>query len=144
MQSCETSCTVHTGGRLFLQEIAQRVNAPLTLAPALNQFTLPPQGFHQLGLAGVHQRINASLAVQLTAQWEQAAGHSCGSAGAAGAADRAGQVAAFQLPAPYVDGLRDCVWPGRAQVQHCDLYSFRMLQDRCLSLLICAVTRLLT
>jgi len=54
--------------------------------------------------------------VQLAATWEQAAGHSCGGSGPAGAAKRAQQVAQLQLPDAYAAGLRQCVWPGRAQV----------------------------
>ena len=76
---------------------------------------LPP---HQLGLAGPHQQVNASLAVQLAATWEQAAGPSCGGPAAAEAAQRAQQLAQLQLPDAYVEGLRGCVWPGRAQVRH--------------------------
>lgn len=93
------------------------MEAPLKLAAPFDQYILPPEGFHQLGLAGVHQRVNASLAVQLAATWEQSAGPSCGASGAAGAAERAQQVAQLRLPDMYAAGLRECVWPGRAQVQ---------------------------
>ena len=102
--------------RYALQEVAARVEAPLKLAAPFDQYILPPEGFHQLGLAGVHQRVNASLAVQLAATWEQSAGHSCGGSDPAGAAKRAQQVAQLQLPDAYAAGLRQCVWPGRAQV----------------------------
>ena len=64
----------------------------------------------------MHQRVNASLAVQLAATWEQAAGPSCGGSAAAGAVQRAQQVAQLDLPDTYAEGLRECVWPGRAQV----------------------------
>ncbi len=104
--------------RYALQEVAARVEAPLKLAAPFDQYILPPEGFHQLGLAGVHQRVNASLAVQLAATWEQSAGHSCGGSDPAGAAKRAQQVAQLQLPDAYAAGLRQCVWPGRAQVIH--------------------------
>lgn len=99
-----------------LLEVAARVEAPLKLVAPFDQYILPPEGFHQLGLAGVHQRVNASLAVQLAATWEQSAGHSCGGSDPAGAAKRAQQVAQLQLPDAYAAGLRQCVWPGRAQV----------------------------
>ena len=99
-----------------LQEVSAKVEAPLKLAAPFDQYVLPAEGFHQLGLAGAHQRINASLAVQLAAAWEQSAGPSCGGHAAAGAAERAQQVAQLQLPDAYAAGLRDCVWPGRAQV----------------------------
>lgn len=102
--------------RYAVQEVAARVEAPLKLAAPFDQYILPPEGFHQLGLAGVHQRVNASLAVQLAATWEQSAGHSCGGSDPAGAAKRAQQVAQLQLPDAYAAGLRQCVWPGRAQV----------------------------
>lgn len=102
--------------RYALQEVAARVEAPLKLAAPFDQYILPPEGSHQLGLAGVHQRVNASLAVQLAATWEQSAGHSCGGPDPAGAAKRAQQVAQLQLPDAYAAGLRQCVWPGRAQV----------------------------
>lgn len=91
------------------------MQAPLKLAAPFEQYMLPP---HQLGLAGAHQQVNASLAVQLAATWEQAAGPSCGGPAAAGAAQRAQQLAQLQLPDAYMEGLQGCVWPGRAQVWH--------------------------
>ena len=99
--------------------MAAKVQAPLKLAAPFEQYVLPPKGSHQLGLAGAHQRVNASLAVQLAATWEQAAGPSCGGPAAAGVAQRAQQVAQLQLPDAYAAGLRECVWPGRAQVWLC-------------------------
>jgi hypothetical protein len=143
MQSYSTDPTpegfVKTRPRHALQEVAARVEAPLKLAAPFDQYILPPEGFHQLGLAGVHQRVNASLAVQLAATWEQAAGHSCGGSDPAGAAKRAQQVAQLQLPDAYAAGLRQCVWPGRAQViiTHsqgvicgCSRECFAMLSER--------------
>lgn len=97
--------------------MAARVEAPLKLAAPFDQYVLPPEGFHQLGLAGVHQRVNASLALQLAATWEQDAGPTCGGPAAAAAAQRAQQVAQLQMPDEYAEGLRECVWPGRAQVR---------------------------
>ncbi|KAL3162848.1 hypothetical protein ABBQ32_009302 [Trebouxia sp. C0010 RCD-2024] len=96
-----------------LLEVAGKVQAPLKLAAPFEQYMLPP---HQLGLAGAHQQVNASLAVQLAATWEQAAGPSCGGPAAAGAAQRVQQLGQLQLPDAYVEGLQGCVWPGRAQV----------------------------
>ena len=95
------------------------MQAPLKLAAPFEQYILPPEGFHQLGLAGAHQRVNASLAVQLAATWEQAVGYSSGGPAAAGAVQRAQQLAQLQLPDEYAAGLRGCVWPGRAQVCSC-------------------------
>lgn len=103
---------------LSLQEVAADVQAPLQIAPAFDQFSLPASGAWQLGLAGTHQRVNASLAVQLAATWEQAVGHSCGRAGSQ-ATQRADHVQQLQLPDVYAAGLKDCVWPGRAQVRCC-------------------------
>ena len=107
----------------LLQEVAAKVQAPLQIAPTFDQFSLPTSGCWQLGLAGTHQRVNASLAVQLAATWEQAAGHSCGAAGS-GAAERAQSIQRLQLPDVYAAGLKDCVWPGRAQVCHQDQRAF--------------------
>lgn len=98
-----------------MQEVAANVEAPLQIAPAFDQYSLPTSGCWQLGLAGAHQRVNASLAVQLAATWEQAVGHSCGTAGSE-AMQRAHLVQQLQLPDVYAAGLKDCVWPGRAQV----------------------------
>ena len=96
--------------------MAADVQAPLQVAPTFDQLGLPTSGCWQLGLAGAHQKVNASLAVQLAATWEQLAGHSCGAAGAAGADQRAQSVQQLRLPDDYAAGLKECVWPGRAQV----------------------------
>ena len=102
--------------------MAASVEAPLQTAPTFDQYSLPTNGCWQLGLAGAHQRVNASLAVQLAATWE----HSCGSADF-GAAQRVQCVQQLQLPDVYAAGLKECVWPGRAQVCRCCLLSPHMV-----------------
>ena len=57
-----------------LQEVADAVEVPLTVVPGFESYsTLNSEDSVQLGVAGVHQQINASLAVQLAACWEQRA-----------------------------------------------------------------------
>ncbi len=57
-----------------LQEVADAVKVPLTVVPDFESYsTLNSEDSVQLGVAGVHQQINASLAVQLAACWEQRA-----------------------------------------------------------------------
>ncbi len=68
------------------------------------------------GLAGAHQRINAALAVELAACWEQHVITTSSNLRSEGAAERLAMLQSGRLPEPYQKGLQQCVWPGRAQV----------------------------
>ncbi|KAF8056228.1 ttc30a [Scenedesmus sp. PABB004] len=127
-----------------LEACAAAVGTEVQLAPPLAGFAAAaaaPGGGIAVGLAGEHQRLNASLAVALARAWEahRAAAQPAGGAdaaaaprlapppppplpggaappGAAGAAQRLQELAAGQLPAAYGEGLRTAAWPGRSQV----------------------------
>ena len=68
----------------------------------------------ELGLAGDHQRQNASLAVYLAAEWEASSNksHIEGSTNLL----NPDKVRSGVLPKAYVEGLRFVRWPGRSQV----------------------------
>lgn len=74
-------------------------------------------GLH-IGLAGQHQRQNASLAVTLAAQWEATSATAAARAGPA-ARQRADSVLCNSvLPPEYVHGLETATWPGRGHIVH--------------------------
>jgi folylpolyglutamate synthase len=106
-----------------LQDVAKKVGTSLQLSRPLEDYEMEDGAALQLGLAGAHQRVNASLAVALAAAWEAAYATEVEATGAglldtvAGTAkSHAELVASGKLPASYIDGLRACEWPGRAQV----------------------------
>ncbi len=106
------------------QESAAHVGTTISVPPPLSTFALegaaPSTSSSaaaaataaqplKLGLSGEHQLVNGSLAVQLVAAWEAAAG------GARGR-ERAAMVARGVLPREYRAGLEAATWPGRSQV----------------------------
>lgn len=107
----------------MLQACAAQVGAQLHVAPSLDSFQ-PADQHHQVsvGLAGDHQRLNASLAVALVNSWEQHVSSRQQSktdqqqAGVAGAEQRLQQLQQGLLPQKYLEGLRKAAWPGRSQV----------------------------
>ena len=80
------------------------------VAPLEQQYSLNGGQQLHMRLGGDHQLQNASLAVALAARWEATAG--VGEA----AQQRQKQLSAGVLPAPYVQGIQTCEWPGRSQV----------------------------
>jgi hypothetical protein len=68
----------------------------------------------RIGLAGMHQRMNAALAVALAGAWEASpAARACKGEHAR---LRAEAVTNHVLPIEYIEGLAAARWPGRAQV----------------------------
>lgn len=112
----------------MLESVAQRVRTPLHVVPGLNQYRYESSTLTNvhtngrmvsndpcpivLGLAGDHQRENASLAVRLVSEWEERAGQEKSQTATA----RAQMVKQGILPNEYVRGLQSVRWPGRSQI----------------------------
>ncbi|XP_066436674.1 folylpolyglutamate synthase, mitochondrial isoform X3 [Eleutherodactylus coqui] len=104
-----------------LRNRAQEIGCPLYMCPDLAEFEENGISLH-LGLAGDHQRINASLALQLAQTWLQHQG--CQGLGEI----RSGNhqipkitwspppASSFRPSLPMVQGLQDTIWLGRTQV----------------------------
>lgn len=109
----------------MFQACAAQVGAQLQVAPSLDSFKPAGQQQQQVsvGLAGDHQRLNASLAVALVSSWEQhvssrqqAKAEQQKATVAAAAEQRLQQLQQGVLPQEYLEGLRKAAWPGRSQV----------------------------
>ena len=68
-----------------------------------------------VGLAGEHQRTNASLAIALAGAFDA---WTASALGRPDAAARAASLSAGELPDAYAAGLSACTWHGRAEVVH--------------------------
>ncbi|KAM6986799.1 folylpolyglutamate synthase, mitochondrial [Aplochiton taeniatus] len=114
--------TVHQpeGALAVLRDRASEIGCPLQLCPELNQYQDESQPL-TLGLAGQHQRFNATLALQLCHSWLQRRclpGHSPTTSPASSpTTDASGvpQAAGFQPSAAMQKGLAETEWPGRTQ-----------------------------
>ncbi|XP_061589212.1 folylpolyglutamate synthase, mitochondrial-like [Cololabis saira] len=109
-----------------LRERALERRCPLWVCPALEDYPGPahpgpgPAPGHaplRLGLAGGHQRLNASLALQLSSAWLR---RRCAADGGVTAGPVEGdaplpRAAAFKPSSIMVKGLADTEWPGRSQ-----------------------------
>uniref|UniRef100_A0A8C0G3M9 Folylpolyglutamate synthase n=1 Tax=Chelonoidis abingdonii TaxID=106734 RepID=A0A8C0G3M9_CHEAB len=97
-----------------LRERARESPCPLYLCPDLDAFEEDDKAL-QLGLAGEHQRSNATLALQLSRAWLQQQGYQGKELG-----KRPVPLApAFRPSSSMVQGLQDTEWLGRNQVlQH--------------------------
>ena len=97
-------------------ERAVELGAPLMVAPALSEFKgMTTDVLDKLGLAGEHQRLNASLAVALCRIWmnQLSAPVSLNP----GLNDELStRVRHTLLPRSFMEGLIKARWPGRAQV----------------------------
>jgi folylpolyglutamate synthase len=82
----------------------------------LRQYSVQDNRTLTLGIAGAHQELNASLAVQLAATWEARAG--LGSAITSAGEKRLKLLQQQVLPTEYAEGLAAAKWPGRSQVIH--------------------------
>lgn len=112
----------------MLDSVAQSVGTPLHTVPGLDRYrceslsstlthgqengqqapTLPQEPFTiTLGLAGEHQRENASLAIRLASEWEEQTNKDV---------KRPQMVKQGILPSEYARGLQSVRWPGRSQV----------------------------
>ena len=106
-----------------MQEKAANANIELSVARSLDEMCQSDGAPVQFGLAGAYQRINAALAVELAACWEDRVITHSSSPHSQEAAARVALLRTGRLPEPYKEGLRHCIWPGRAQVTLCHLMS---------------------
>lgn len=100
-----------------VQEKAASANIQLSVARSLDDIHQSDGSPIHFGLAGAYQRINAALAVELAACWEDRVMAHSSSSHSHEAAARVQLLRSGQLPTAYLEGLRHCVWPGRAQVR---------------------------
>ncbi|XP_070689587.1 folylpolyglutamate synthase, mitochondrial-like [Pempheris klunzingeri] len=109
------------GPMRVLQRRAEEIRCPLRICPELDQYEAIV-GPMSLGLMGEHQRLNASLALQLSYSWLQRreaeekgddlslAQHTC----------RPGsQAVTFQPSTTMLEGLQETQWLGRNQTLSC-------------------------
>ncbi|XP_036444710.1 folylpolyglutamate synthase, mitochondrial isoform X1 [Colossoma macropomum] len=104
------------GPMTVLQQRAEEIGCSLSVCPELGQYQSPGVEPVKLGLAGLHQRYNASLALQLTHCWLQ---RRCSTAEAAveSAAGFGGFCTApvFEPSPRMLEGLAATEWLGRNQ-----------------------------
>ncbi|XP_075041257.1 folylpolyglutamate synthase, mitochondrial isoform X2 [Mixophyes fleayi] len=103
-----------------LKDRAQEIGCHLYMCPDLAEYEQEDVTLH-LGLAGDHQKTNASLALQLAQTWLRQQG--CQGFGAVKPWRKYPSVkwplpmaSAFRPTLPMVQGLQDTVWLGRTQV----------------------------
>uniref|UniRef100_A0A672GCD6 Folylpolyglutamate synthase n=1 Tax=Salarias fasciatus TaxID=181472 RepID=A0A672GCD6_SALFA len=96
-----------------LRDRAKEIQCPLRVCPELDDYQVDC-GLLRLGLAGQHQRANASLALQLSHSWLQ---RRCLPGFPADSVDGSSvlQAASFKPSPIMVKGLADTEWPGRNQ-----------------------------
>lgn len=105
-----------------LHDKAKEVGTEVKIVRPLQEYILPkeygPTEPLTLGIAGEHQKMNASLAVALAGMWEGtiAQSNSSNKKQVEGAAERAAQIAEGTLPKEYIQGLKKAFWPGRSQI----------------------------
>ncbi|XP_031731578.1 folylpolyglutamate synthase, mitochondrial isoform X2 [Anarrhichthys ocellatus] len=104
---------------VMLRSRAKEMRCPLWVCPELEDYQADC-GPLRLGLAGQHQRSNASLALQLSHTWLQKrclpGGTGDKSFPSTSVENTAGrQVASFKLSPIMIKGLADTEWPGRNQ-----------------------------
>ncbi|XP_059214627.1 folylpolyglutamate synthase, mitochondrial [Centropristis striata] len=98
----------------MLRSRAKEIRCPLRVCPDLEDYQT--DGPLRLGLAGQHQRSNASLALQLSHTWLQKRCLPDKSFPVVGAEDTGALQATPFKPSPImVKGLADTEWPGRNQ-----------------------------
>ncbi|XP_026887576.2 folylpolyglutamate synthase, mitochondrial isoform X2 [Electrophorus electricus] len=98
-----------------LQERAKDIGCPLSVCPELDQYQSSVSGPVRLGLAGLHQRSNASLALQLAHCWLQ---RRCSAEAAVASAEGSGGLCAapaFEPSPRMLRGLAETEWQGRNQ-----------------------------
>ncbi|ROJ30623.1 Folylpolyglutamate synthase, mitochondrial [Anabarilius grahami] len=100
------------GPMKVLQERAEEIGCSLSVCPDLDEYE--SEGSLQLGLAGHHQRSNASLALQLSQTWLQR--HFLTDP-ASSLVEFSGvsPAPAFQPSPAMIKGLAETEWPGRNQ-----------------------------
>ncbi|XP_069799936.1 folylpolyglutamate synthase, mitochondrial isoform X2 [Dendropsophus ebraccatus] len=104
-----------------LRSRAQEIGCPLYMCPDLAEYEEDGSSLH-LGLAGDHQRSNASLALQLVQTWLHHQG--CQGFGESKNPNQRSPAVRWPLPlasafrpsVPMVQGLQHTIWLGRTQV----------------------------
>jgi len=110
-----------------LHDKAREVGTEVKVVRPLQDYRLPKEYGSEpltLGIAGEHQKTNASLAVALAGMWEGTIADTTSSGSSSssnrkqveGAAKRAAQIAEGMLPTEYIQGLKKAFWPGRSQI----------------------------
>uniref|UniRef100_A0A672PSP0 Folylpolyglutamate synthase n=1 Tax=Sinocyclocheilus grahami TaxID=75366 RepID=A0A672PSP0_SINGR len=94
------------GPKMVLQERAEEIGCSLSVCPDLEEYQ--SEDSLRLGLAGHHQRSNASLALQLSHTWLQRHFLTVEFSGVSPAP-------AFQPSPAMIKGLAETEWPGRNQ-----------------------------
>ncbi|XP_071207955.1 folylpolyglutamate synthase, mitochondrial-like isoform X1 [Salvelinus alpinus] len=103
------------GPMMVLKERAKEIGCPLWVCPELEEYPAD-SGPLRLGLAGHHQRSNASLALQLSHSWLQRRCLSDQSIPSPADESKGVSPAAGFQPSPIMaKGLEDTAWPGRTQ-----------------------------
>uniref|UniRef100_A0A669DL93 Folylpolyglutamate synthase n=1 Tax=Oreochromis niloticus TaxID=8128 RepID=A0A669DL93_ORENI len=104
------------GAMPVLKERAKEIGCPLWVCPQLEDYQ-PDCGPLHLGLAGQHQRSNASLALQLSHTWLQRRCLPADHSFPITTVENNGtlQAPAFSPSPIMVKGLADAQWPGRTQ-----------------------------
>ncbi|XP_066502414.1 folylpolyglutamate synthase, mitochondrial isoform X2 [Hoplias malabaricus] len=103
------------GPMTVLQQRAEEIGCPLSVCPDLDQYQSSGVEPLRLGLAGLHQRSNASLALQLTHCWIQ---RRCSTEPDVESAAGFGGVClapAFEPSTRMLKGLAETEWLGRNQ-----------------------------
>ncbi|XP_076850512.1 folylpolyglutamate synthase, mitochondrial isoform X2 [Brachyhypopomus gauderio] len=102
------------GPMTVLQERAKDIECPLSVCPDLDQYQSTASGPVRLGLAGWHQRSNASLALQLAQCWLQ---RRCSTEPVLASAEgfRLCAAPSFQPSPRMLKGLSETEWLGRNQ-----------------------------
>uniref|UniRef100_A0A669E399 Folylpolyglutamate synthase n=1 Tax=Oreochromis niloticus TaxID=8128 RepID=A0A669E399_ORENI len=100
------------GAMPVLEQRAKEIGCPLWMCPQLEDYQAECKPLH-LGLAGQHQRSNASLALQLSHTWLQMRDNSLPYITVNNG--RMLQATAFTPSPMMVKGLADTEWPGRSQ-----------------------------
>lgn len=101
------------GPMKVLQERAEEIGCSLSVCPDLDEYE--SEGSLRLGLAGHHQRSNASLALQLSHTWLQR--HFLTDPASSSLVEFRGVIPApvFQPSPAMIKGLAETEWPGRNQ-----------------------------
>ncbi|KAK7131532.1 hypothetical protein R3I94_016603 [Phoxinus phoxinus] len=101
------------GPMKVLQERAEEIGCSLSVCPDLDEYE--SEGSLRLGLAGQHQRSNASLALQLSHTWLQR--HFLTDPASSSLVEFSGVSPApvFQPSPAMIKGLAETEWPGRNQ-----------------------------
>uniref|UniRef100_A0A672HL00 Folylpolyglutamate synthase n=1 Tax=Salarias fasciatus TaxID=181472 RepID=A0A672HL00_SALFA len=106
------------GAMRVLQRRAEEIQCPLVVSPELHQYEAAV-GPVRLGLAGSHQRLNASLALQLSSSWLQRHKAQRADNSAHTLNGLNSQNASFQPSMAMLRGLQETEWPGRSQTLSC-------------------------